>query len=230
MFPGFLKEDGITVLREDSSGHIVPPDESLLLGVREFGFVKERQVHLPNKGGRKRTGDSRRRLRLASMGDGAMVVGAYMLHLAVFREVIPVGYVCRDTAVVVCYPGCQYQPWRYVMPEELRRDATGHLYYYAVYFMDAGNLQIAVSNECRLVRFSKGETVVLGSGSLYGGAGYCGDEPHVAVQSFFAWSGPGLVPRLSFFDRSVELDAEEDAECYREAIMFGSVPSSIYKR
>lgn len=229
MVPEFLDEAEVGILRGGPEELIPPPSNELLQRVRSFGLVTAHQVYLPNHGGKRSTGDNRRRMRCASMGDEAMVVGAYMLHLAVLRGLIPLGYVFRDTSVIVSYPRCAYQPWRYELPEGSRHDSAGHLYYSAFFFVDCGNLQVQFAEGPRLIKFQEGDIAVLGAGALYSGAGYGGDDSHVVVHTYFAWSGPGVLPRFTFHNKSVAIDAEEDARLSLEAQMVGSISSSDFE-
>ena len=70
--------------------------------------------------------------------------------------------------------------------------------------------------------------MVLGSGVLYSGAGYGGDDSHIVVHTYFAWSGPGVLPRFTFHSKSVAVEAEEDARLTLEAKMAGSISSSDF--
>ena len=169
------------------------------------------------------------------MGDEAMVVSAYMLHSAVLRGIVPLGYVFRDTSVIVSYPRCSYQPWRYELPEGSRYDSAGHLYYSAFFFLGRGNLRVHVSGGARLVIIQEGEVAVLGAGALYSGASHAGSDSHVMVHTYFAWSGPGVLPRFTFHNKSVAIDAEEDARLSLEAkwlarylVMILSSPLVVY--
>ena len=196
--------------------------DDLLNGVRDFGrggVVMKKFIANGGEGGPIQfSGDGKRFMRSASNGTGAAVIAALMLHRAVAGGYIPVGYVCESFSVLVSGPGCAYQPWHCDLWEEQRYDIQGHLYYSALYFVDASDLLVDLPCGGRRVSLAAGDMVVFGGGCRHGGGCNPGEGLSVRVHTFFRWAGHGGSDRPKFFNYFKALDAAEQTRLNNEAM------------